>query len=256
MDRSNEMLHACENISRELDIPYFSVVNNIYEPYKDNNMNEYNRDFVQELYVQGIFNLEYRKAFKSLLEVDNRIGEWIIPVFAESYIDYLKENEGITNFDSSKESCDAIYYTSYKHIDNEPRFYTKVYNLGGNNSHSRFYLISEHDRMSGPKVYYGHKVNLWLSKDDKGREYFALLDNWITREGTLKEINTELANDYIESFFVNKTIPQTKFNLGEEFFISQLIKDFKGIINDDNFELDELNIDSLLETVKKECSNR
>lgn len=237
-----DLLELCEKYCNILDIPYFTMISNIYEPYKNGNMTEFNNGFIQEIYEKGIFEADYRNAFINMTRVDKQIKEWVVPVCWSG-------NVG----DSSIDCLDI-----YKEFDlTDPMVcYLKVYNVYRNDTQSELYVISSHSRDDGSNKLYGHKINISDSCIGENKIY-VLKDLWLTgAENTIKDVNTHFANDYIINFFSNKKIPQTKFNLGEEFFISRLVEDFKAIINDSNLDMTKLRIDDLLKEIRSECINR
>lgn len=258
--KNKELLDICEKYSTLLDIPYFTMISNIYEPYRNDDLSEYNRGFIQEIYEKGIFDLSYRNAFVKMAGVDSKIKKWVIPIYWSDEIEYIADTDDTIDFykkyvDENKNSLVDCFdiYAAYD-LSDPLVDYPKVYNVYQNEKRSQMYIISSHTRTDGNNKYYGHKINI-LDGSVGDKKLYVLHDLWLTEgENSIKAVNTHFANDYINNFFSNKRIPQTKFNLGEEFFISRLIEDFKGIINEDNLDMDKLCVNELLETIKKECS--
>ena len=241
-----DLLDTCEKYTIVLGIPYFTMINNVYEPFKNGDMNEYNRGFIQEIYEKGIFDQTYRNAFIQISKIDKSIKNWVVPIVLS---DDLSKLDGRLEID-----CLDIY--NYINLSDPFTVYGNIYNLFQSENKCEMYVVSQHKRKEGTCKFYGQKVILSdLIKNDN--KYLKLDAVWLT-EGldSIKEVNTSLANDYISNFFNNNRIPQTKFKLGEEFFISRLIDDFKEIINEDNLDMDKLRINDLLETIKTECSTR
>lgn len=235
MDKYNELLKVCEKWASRLDIPYFTMINEIYEPYKYDRMSYLNNDFIQNLYLQSIWNDEYKSAILELIDVDNHISKWLVPIFDDSCL----------------KGKPADYKAIYDSVS--VNVVEKVYTLTNNKDRADFYLIT-HGLGEGSGLYYGHKINLCFTDRGFNEPYYKMNDIWLTNGlDSIREVNTFLANDYIQNFFESMNIPQTKFNLGEEFFIAQLINDFKEIINDEQLEIDNLDLDMLLDCIKKDC---
>ncbi len=260
--RNKDLLKVCENYSNILNIPYFTMINNIYEPYRNGKMTEYNNSYIQELYEKGIFESDYRSAFTKMVQIDENIKKWVIPVYWSERIEYLVDSDDTLDFynkyidDNGKSNVDCMDIYDEFDLSDPLVDYPKVYNVFQNDNRSQLYVISSHSRPDGSNKFYGHKVNI-LDGSRGEKKLFILNDFWLTdAEDSIKSVNTHFANDYINNFFNNKKIPQTKFNLGEEFFISRLIDDFKGIINDSNLDMSKLQIDDLLKEIKTECVNR
>lgn len=240
--KRDNLLHICEKYSSLLNIPYFTVINNIYEPFVNNNMNSINRAYIQELYERGIFDSEYRQFILDLASVDKSFKKWIVPIV---YSDFASDNN-VENFDE--------IYKIFDSRNSGEMELSKVYNAKNSIDESEYYVISSHKSGDETKKYVGRIIEI-KKKTINSLERYVMEDNWVTLpKEKISDVNTFFANNYISTYLKDKKIPQTKFNLGEDFLINRLIDDFKTIINDDNFDMNSLRVDELLDVLKNEIN--